>query len=170
MDLVYGGSIECEGWRQHSSLIFLILLFTKPNIELSGWLYQTKTHFTHIVYHPFSRVSPRSFTLYDGRRQNKDDRSYWNLSPPGFNISMNWFRHCVRVSRQQKLWQPNHKKWWFAGYRGHVGWCTGLVIHLSWNNIINWFGLMVTHVCFCRLTKHFYNLKYVSSTFKTMLV
>ena len=56
--------IECEGWRRHSSLIFLILLFTKPNIEVSGWLYQTKTHFTHIVYQPFSRESPPSFTLY----------------------------------------------------------------------------------------------------------
>ena len=56
--------IECEGWRGHSSLIFLILLFTKPNIEVSGWLYQTKTHLTHIVYQPFSRVSPPSFTLY----------------------------------------------------------------------------------------------------------
>ena len=56
--------IECEGWRRHSSLIFLILLFNKPNIEVSGWLYQTKTHFTHIVYQPFSRVSPPSFTLY----------------------------------------------------------------------------------------------------------
>ena len=52
--------IECEGWRRHSSLIFLILLFTKPNIEVSGWLYQTKIHFTHIVYQPFSRVSPPS--------------------------------------------------------------------------------------------------------------
>ena len=58
------GIIECEGWRQHSSLINLILLLTKPNIEVSGWLYQTKTHFTHIVYQPFSRVSPTSFTLY----------------------------------------------------------------------------------------------------------
>merc|ERR1712240_459374 len=57
-------SIECEGWRRHSSLIFLILLFTKPNIEVRGWLYQTKTHFTHIIYQPFSRVSPPSFTLY----------------------------------------------------------------------------------------------------------
>ena len=56
--------IECEGWRWHSSLIFLILLFTKPNIEVIGWLYQTKTHFTHIVHQPFSRVSPPSFTLY----------------------------------------------------------------------------------------------------------
>ena len=56
--------IECEGWRGHSSLIFLILLFTKPNIEVGGWLYQSKTHFTHIVYQPFSRVSPPSFTLY----------------------------------------------------------------------------------------------------------
>ena len=59
-----GTIIECEGWRQHSSLIFLILLFTKPNIEVSGWLFQTKTHFTHIVYQPFSRVLPPSFTLY----------------------------------------------------------------------------------------------------------
>ena len=57
-------TIECEGWRRNSSLIFLILLLTKPNIEVSGWLYQTKTHFTHIVYQPFSRVSPPSFTLY----------------------------------------------------------------------------------------------------------
>ena len=47
-----------------SSLIFLILLFTKPNIEVSGWLNQTKTRFIHIVYQPFSRVSPPSFTLY----------------------------------------------------------------------------------------------------------
>ena len=46
--------IEYEGWRRHS----------KPNIEVSGWLFQTKTHFTHIVYQPFSRVSPPSFTLY----------------------------------------------------------------------------------------------------------
>ena len=38
--------------------------FTKPNIEVSGWLYQPKTHFTHIIYQPFSRVSPPSFTLY----------------------------------------------------------------------------------------------------------
>ena len=44
-----GMTIECEGWRRHSSLILLILLFAKPNIELSGWLYQTKTHFTHTV-------------------------------------------------------------------------------------------------------------------------
>ena len=39
--------IECVGWRRHSSLIILILLFTKPNIEVSGWLYQTKTHIYH---------------------------------------------------------------------------------------------------------------------------
>ena len=55
---IHGLFIECEGWRRHSSLIFLILLFTKPNIEVSGWLFQTKTHFTHIVYQPFSRVKP----------------------------------------------------------------------------------------------------------------
>ena len=55
---VFVATIECVGWRRHSSLIFLILLFTKPNIEVSGWLYQTKTHITHIVYQPFSRVTP----------------------------------------------------------------------------------------------------------------
>ena len=27
-------TISCEGWRRHSSLIFLILLFTKPNIAV----------------------------------------------------------------------------------------------------------------------------------------
>ena len=62
------GSNSCswcslKHWRRHSSLIFLVLLFTKPNIELSGWLYQTKMHFTYIVYQSFSRVSPPSFTL-----------------------------------------------------------------------------------------------------------
>ena len=49
--------IECVGWRRHSSLIFLILLFTKPNIEASGWLYHTKN-----TYHsPFSRVTPPNY-------------------------------------------------------------------------------------------------------------
>ena len=43
-------TIECEGWRQHSSIIFLILLFTKPNIKVSGWLYQNKKNITHIFY------------------------------------------------------------------------------------------------------------------------
>ena len=52
--------IECVGWRRHSSMILLILLFTKPNTEVSGWLYQTKTHITNIVYQPFSRVSDAS--------------------------------------------------------------------------------------------------------------
>ena len=28
------------------------------NIEVSGWPYQIKTHITHIVYQPFSRVKP----------------------------------------------------------------------------------------------------------------
>ena len=68
-------TIECEGWMRHSSPIFLILLFTKPNIEVGGWLYQTKTHFTHIVYQPFSRVSPPSFTLY---ALNTCNRSIFN--------------------------------------------------------------------------------------------
>ena len=57
--------IECEGCRQHSSLIFLILLFTKPNIEVSGWLYLTKTHFTHIDYKPFLRVSHVASILHN---------------------------------------------------------------------------------------------------------
>ena len=52
-----GHNIECVGWWHHSSQIFLILLFTKPNKEVCGWLYQTKTHITHIVYQPFSIVT-----------------------------------------------------------------------------------------------------------------
>ena len=35
---VGGQTIECEIWRRHSSLIFLMLVFTKPNIKVSGWL------------------------------------------------------------------------------------------------------------------------------------
>ena len=58
LNFFFLNSIECKGWRRHSSLIFLILLFTKPNIEFSGWLFQTKTHITYIVYQPFSKVTP----------------------------------------------------------------------------------------------------------------
>ena len=39
----------------------LALLFTKPNTEVSGQLYQTKTQITHIVYQPFSRVMPPNY-------------------------------------------------------------------------------------------------------------
>ena len=46
--------IEFVGWRRHTCLIFLILLFTKPNIEGCGQLYQTKTHIIHIVHQPCS--------------------------------------------------------------------------------------------------------------------
>ena len=42
-NLLWMLTIKCEGWRHHCSLIFLILQLTKPNIEVSGWLYQTKT-------------------------------------------------------------------------------------------------------------------------------
>ena len=49
--------IECEGWRGHSSLIFLILLITKPNIEVSGWLCQIKIHFTNIFIKNVIKVS-----------------------------------------------------------------------------------------------------------------
>ena len=48
--MTYPKLLESVGWRPDFSLLFLILLFTKPNIEGIGWLYQTKTHITHIVY------------------------------------------------------------------------------------------------------------------------
>ena len=37
-----GLTIECEGWRQHFSLIFLILLFAKPNIEVVAGYFRPK--------------------------------------------------------------------------------------------------------------------------------
>ena len=43
------------------NLIVLIYEFTKPIIEVSGWLYQTKTDITHIVYQPLSRVTPPNY-------------------------------------------------------------------------------------------------------------
>ena len=77
-DFIYPVSIQsADEWKHETDLYCksnveainlvhsFILLFTKPNIEVSDWLYQTKTHFTHIVYQPFSRVSPPSFTLYN---------------------------------------------------------------------------------------------------------
>ena len=65
LSIVKHTPIECEGWRRHSSLIFLILLFTNPNIEVSGWLYQTKTHFTDIVYQPFSTYTCKRSVLVE---------------------------------------------------------------------------------------------------------
>ena len=59
-------TIERVGWRRHSSLIFLIQLFTNPNIEVSGWLYKTKTHFTHIVYQPFSKLKSPNYIALGG--------------------------------------------------------------------------------------------------------
>ena len=56
-------TIERVGWRRHSSLVFLILLFTKPNIEASGWLYHTKN--TH--HSPFSRVTPPNYIALSPR-------------------------------------------------------------------------------------------------------
>ena len=41
-------AIECEGWRRHSSLIFLILLFTKPNIEVAGYIRPKHTSLTFL--------------------------------------------------------------------------------------------------------------------------
>ena len=55
--------IECEGWRLHSSLIFLILLFSTPNIEVASYIRPKHTSLTLFI-NLFSRVSPPSFTLY----------------------------------------------------------------------------------------------------------
>ena len=62
-------TIEHERWRWRSSLILLILLFTKPNIKVSGWLYHTKTHITHIVCQPFSKVTPLYFLDWNKYKQ-----------------------------------------------------------------------------------------------------
>ena len=54
-------------WRMEATFQSQLLdttIYQTKNIEVSGWLYQIKTHFTHIVYQPFSRVSPPFFTLY----------------------------------------------------------------------------------------------------------
>ena len=47
-------------------MMFLILLFTKPIIEGSGWLYKTKSHITHIIYQPFSKVTPPNYIALTG--------------------------------------------------------------------------------------------------------
>ena len=54
----YNQPIESVGWRwrPNFSQFFLILLFTKPNIKVSGRLNQTKTHITHILYQPNLKV------------------------------------------------------------------------------------------------------------------
>ena len=43
----YDPVIECVGWRRHSSLIFLILLSSRPNTKVSGWLYQISDQNTY---------------------------------------------------------------------------------------------------------------------------
>ena len=56
--------IECKGWRRHSSLIFLLLLFTKPYLEVSGWLFQTNTLHSHSLSSFFKSVASILHTLW----------------------------------------------------------------------------------------------------------
>ena len=112
-----GSNIECEGWRRHSILIFLILLFTKPNIEVSGCLYQTKTHFTHIVYQPFSRVLTSSFTLYDTPKNVSSKKKFFKTCPTIWNLLQKifwWVQLAI-------LMQKSHINKWslFGIVRGH---------------------------------------------------
>ena len=107
-------TIECEGMRWHSILIFLMLLLTKPNIEVSGWLFQTKTHITHIVYQPFTRSELLSHWLLrilfelkcrssTNKFQNKQ-RQHWTLEEvKNFSnrISSQWDSNCDLVLFQE---------------------------------------------------------------------
>ena len=56
LEILSNFCMECVGWRLHSSLMFLMLLFTKPNSEVSGWLYQTKIQIAQIVYRSNKKV------------------------------------------------------------------------------------------------------------------
>ena len=54
--------------RMEASLQFDLLdatIYQIKYIEVSDWLYQTKTHITHIVDQPFSRVMPRNCIAFD---------------------------------------------------------------------------------------------------------
>ena len=82
---VFVATIECVGWRRHSSLIFLILLFTKPNVEVSGWLNQTKTHFTHIFSTFFKNVTSILNTLSKPRY-----RTGTSINLGGKNLTCGW--------------------------------------------------------------------------------
>ena len=102
---------ECEGLRRHSSIIFLILLFTKPNIEVSGWLYQTKTHFTHIIYQPFSRVLPPSFTLYGYHHCITKAHNNHNKFSCIFMNHLHKFSHkfsCINQTYEDNEWPKIH--------------------------------------------------------------
>ena len=46
--------------------------------KFSGWLYQTKTHFTHIVYQPFSSVTPPNYIVLVGSDSSFTDRKNQN--------------------------------------------------------------------------------------------
>ena len=73
--------------RSMSTRLTSLLLFTKPIIEVNGWLYQTKTHFNHIVYQPFSRVLPQSFMLYG-----------YNKTPLSISISICSLKKMLEIT------------------------------------------------------------------------
>ena len=100
--LWFFGGYVCVGWRPNSILIFLILLFTKPNIEVSGWLYQTKTHITHHVYQPFSRVE---VPYYNGW-QGFPDTLTFGLT---FTIVMSSIDNCLGLTFTPNTDQTKHK-------------------------------------------------------------
>ena len=51
---------------------------TKPNQEVSGWLYQTKTYTAHIVYQPFLRVKPPNYIALS-KISSKEKKLYYSL-------------------------------------------------------------------------------------------
>ena len=97
------------GWRRHSSLIFFILLFTKPYIEGSGWLYQTKTLITRIVYQPFSRVMPPDYIALGLTINSKISTAFKNRNVTWLNkieVKTSIILHIIFDWIQRKLVKP----------------------------------------------------------------
>ena len=82
--------IECEWWRRHSSLIFLILLFTKPNIEVSGWMSPpsfTLDGWTSRPLFPWKKLSEKSAgTLHCAPRTNRVKCMFLNNAIPSKSL------------------------------------------------------------------------------------
>jgi len=56
-------TIEGVGWRHGTNLILSMLPSTKPNIEVSNWIYQTKIQITHIAYQESFQSIPPFYTI-----------------------------------------------------------------------------------------------------------
>ena len=87
-----------------------LLLFTKPNIEVSSWLYQPNIHITHVVYQPFSRVPPPNYVALSKLVKFLHCQELWV-----------WFGFKCGVWARRSKWIVSVPTW-LSSYMKTLGW------------------------------------------------